>query len=181
MVDGELQRPGLKQQQRTERVEERLEGLWQVCILVRYEPWWQGVLFELLHRHICQSRAKRLQHRQREHRVIGFSEGIYVWTANRRPVNSEIRTGTYVQRLCRFISCACMCNYWLWDSVKRITAFYSLIIISVIHLMQRWNVIKCNYSATVLQYELATLSVNISISFTFSFFSIHNSWEVEVN
>lgn len=78
MVDGDLERPGLKQQQRTESVEERLEGLRQVCILVHDEARWQGVLLQLLHRHVSQSHADRLQHRQREHRVIWFSEGICI-------------------------------------------------------------------------------------------------------
>lgn len=54
VIDSKLQRSGFKQQQRTESVEERLKGLWQVCFLVCNESWWQGVQVQLLHRHIGQ-------------------------------------------------------------------------------------------------------------------------------
>lgn len=44
VVDGDLKRSGLKQEQRTESVEECLKRLWQVRLLVRYEARWQRVL-----------------------------------------------------------------------------------------------------------------------------------------
>lgn len=44
VVDSDLKRSGLKQEQRTESVEECLKRLWQVRLLVRYEARWQRVL-----------------------------------------------------------------------------------------------------------------------------------------
>lgn len=90
MVDSDLQRPGLEEQQRTEGVEQRLQGLWQVGLLVRYEPRRQRVLFQLLHRHIRQCHADGLQHRQRENGVIRFRERICSQT--RRTVTFTLRT-----------------------------------------------------------------------------------------
>ncbi|TNN51163.1 hypothetical protein EYF80_038633 [Liparis tanakae] len=66
VVDGDLQGPGLEQQQGAEGVEERLQRLWQVGLLVRDEPRRQRVLLQLLQRHARQSGAHRLQHRHRE-------------------------------------------------------------------------------------------------------------------
>lgn len=75
-VDGDLQRPGLEEQQRAEGVEQRLQRLRQVAAVLGTEARTQAVLGQLLHRNECQSRTKRLQHGQREHRFVRLREGI---------------------------------------------------------------------------------------------------------
>lgn len=56
--DAELQRAGLEEEQRCERVEERLLGVGQVAALVRHQPCRQLVLQQLLHRDV----GERLPH-----------------------------------------------------------------------------------------------------------------------
>lgn len=75
-VDGDLQRPGLEEQQRAEGVEQRLQRLRQVAAVLGTEARRQAVLGQLLHRNECQSRTNGLQHGQREHRLVRLREGI---------------------------------------------------------------------------------------------------------
>ena len=51
-VDGDLQWPGLEQQQGAQGVQEGLQGSGKVGLLVRYQVCRQGVLQQLLHRNV---------------------------------------------------------------------------------------------------------------------------------
>lgn len=98
-VDSNLQRPGLEEQQGAEGVEERLQRLRQVAALLGTEAWRQAVVGQLLHRHAGQSRAKGLQHGQRERRIVRLSEGIFVQTQQGSTWRLEGLVNTHRQML----------------------------------------------------------------------------------
>lgn len=101
-VDGDLQRPGLEEQQRAEGVEERLQRLRQVAALLGAEAWRQAVVGQLLHGHVGQSRANGLQHGQRERRLVRFSEGIWRQTQHNQGSNWRVEGSLNAHRLILF-------------------------------------------------------------------------------
>lgn len=74
MVDGELQRPTLEEQQRCESVEESLQGVGQVAFLVSHETSWQRVVYEQPDRNMNHSLTHRLHHHRGERQLIRIGE-----------------------------------------------------------------------------------------------------------